>query len=153
MRTGFGVTYLVPPRMANLINALGKCAAVNRNFSINGAYLRQWDCYPNQKGQMWSWNQATLGSADRHLCNGHGRCAASICDSPSNGPLIQWDHFDQEGQRYYFIDSPIHPGFYLIKNDHGKCISVFENAYWNGAYILVGDCNATLAGQNWKWKY
>ena len=119
-----GETTLPSPRMVSLINALGKCAAVDGNYNMSGMFLLQWDCYPNQKGQIWSWNQASLGSADRHLCNGHGKCAASIYDSPLNGLIIQWDPLDQEGQRYYFIDSPIRPGFYLIKNDHGKCISV-----------------------------
>jgi len=137
--------------MVSLINALGKCAAVDGNYNMSGVYLIQWDCYPNQKGQIWSWNQASLGSADRHLCNGHGKCAASIYDSPLNGLIIQWDPLDQEGQRYYFIDSPIRPGFYLIKNDYGRCLSALGNNNWNGAEIHVRDCNATLEGQNWKW--
>jgi len=137
--------------MANLMNALGKCAAVDGGSDWNSVRLIQWDCYPNQKYQSWSWNQASLGSADRHLFNGFGKCAGSMSNSPLNGLLIQWYPVDEEGQRYYFIDSPNRPGFNLIKNDHGRCLSVFGNVIWGGTSIYVEDCNAALAGQNWKW--
>ena len=62
---------VTPPRMTNLINAFGKFAAVGGDRSTNDALLVQWDCVPNQKAQLWSWNEVSLGSTDRHLCNGH----------------------------------------------------------------------------------
>ena len=141
------------PRLANLINGLGKCAAIPSDYSMNGFPIIQWDCNHGQKGMLWSWNATSLGSGNRHLCNGHGKCAASPHNSPSNGVLIQWDHVDQEGQRYRFFESSSRPGFYLIKNDHGKCLSVVDgNKKGNGQHIGTNDCNSSEEGQNWKWK-
>jgi len=140
------------PRMANLINYLGKCVAMIGNFHIIGHNLIKWDCNQHEKGQLWSWNETSLSSGDRHLCNGHGKCAASPGNSPSNANVIQWDHSNEEGQRYQFVDSSAHPGFYLIKNDHGKCLSVLENMKDNGINLYTNNCNSSEGGQNWKWK-
>ena len=141
------------PRMANLINYLGKCVAMIGNFHNIGHNLIQWDCNQHEKGQLWSWNETSLSSGDRHLCNGHGKCAASRENSPSNVDLIQWDHVDEEGQRYHFVESLSRPGFYLIKNDHGKCLSSApENKKDNKIIIYTNDCNSSEGGQNWKWK-
>lgn len=37
------------------------------------------------------------------------------------------DYSDNESQRFYFCDSLTYPGFYIIKDEFGKCISVPEN--------------------------
>ena len=140
------------PRLANLINGLGKCAAIFRDSSKNGYQINQWDCNQNEKGMLWSWNATSLGSGNRHLCNGHGKCAGSPGNSPFNEKLIQWDHGDEEGQRYHFFESSSRPGFYLIKNDHGKCLSVDGNKKGNGKSIRTNDCNSSEEGQNWKLK-
>jgi len=139
-----------PPRMANLINGLGKCAAISYDAGKNSKQLVHWDCNQYQKGMLWSWNETTLGSGDRHLCNGHGKCAASRANSPSHGHLIQLDHHDQKDQRYHFLHSPTRPGFYSIKNDYGKCISVNGNT--RDRLIYTKDCNSSDDGQNWKWR-
>ena len=36
-----------------------------------------------------------------------------------------------------------HPGFYVIKNDYGMCLSVHENKDRNGAPVFVSDSNPT----------
>lgn len=146
------VTQSIPsPRMTNLINGMGKCLAITRDSSSSNSNLIQWDCNQHQKGMLWSWNKVPFGSGDRHLCNGFGKCAASPKNSPSTGDLVQWDHFDEEGQRFQFLDAPGRPGFYLVKNDHGKCLAVRENKNRSGAKVYASDCKATEAGQHWKW--
>ncbi len=149
---GRGILNGNPPRKANLVNDLGKCAAIDLDSSSNGAGMIQWDCNSHQKRMQWSWNETSLGSGDRHLCNGHGKCAASPHNSPSNRSLVQWDHINQEGQRFHFVDSPSQPGFYLIRNDHGKCLSVAKFKTNNGASISTNVCDSSEKGQNWKWK-
>jgi len=152
LKIGWGVTYGIPsPHTANLINGLGKCATVYGNSGRNGYNLLQWDCNHHEKGMLWSWNESSLGSGDRHLCNAHGKCAASRANSPSNVDIFQWEHLEEAGQRFYFLDSLAHPGFYLIRNDHGKCMAVPGNTDRNGAEIHARDCNVSEAGQHWKW--
>lgn len=142
-----------PPRMANLINGLGKCAAISDDVGQNGQHIIQWDCNQYEKGMLWSWNETALGSGNRHLCNGHGKCVGSPVNSPNSNVyiyLIQWDHFDEEGQRYRLLDSPARPGFYSIKNDHGKCISVSEGTC--NVFLYTKDCNSSEDDQLWKWR-
>jgi len=144
-------TIILPPRMSNLINGLGKCAAIRDNVSIKNKNLIQWECNQEAKGMLWSWNETSFGSGNRHLCNGHGKCAASPRNSPSNIPLVQWESLDENGQKFHFLDLQSRPGFYLIKNDHGKCLAVPENKKYNGALIFVSHCNVSELGQHWKW--
>ena len=137
--------------MANLVNSLGKCATVRENVNTNNYPLIQWDCNQHEKGMLWSWNETSLGSGNRNLCNGHGKCAASPKNSPFNMVLIQWDKTDEAGHKFTFLGSSARPGFYLVKNDHGKCLDVAENH--KGAAIGVSNCNDTKAGQLWKWSH
>ena len=149
---GRGVMTEGLPRFANLINSLGKCATISGDYSSNAQQIIQWDCNQIEKGMLWSWNGTSLRSGNRHLCNGHGKCAGSRANSPnSNADVIQWKHVGEEGQRYHFVDSLSRLGFYLIKNDHGKCLSVHEDKKINGASIRVNNCNSSEEGQNWKW--
>ena len=141
----------LPPRMSNLINGLGKCAAISDDVSMNNKNLIQSECNPKSKGMLWSWNETSFGSGNRHLCNGHGKCAASPRNSPSNKPLVQWESLDENGQKFHFLDSQTRPGFYLIMNDHGKCLAVPEKKNYNGAEIFVSHCNPSAVGQHWKW--
>ena len=56
------------------------------------------------------------------------------------------------GQKFTFVaGSSARPGFYLVKNDHGKCLNVTEDH--KGAAIGVSDCNDTIPGQLWKWSH
>ena len=123
----------------------------NSRASGNGYRLIQWTCKPNIKGMLWSWNEITLGSKDQHLCNAHGKCAATPNNSNSTVALIQWEHNGQESQKYFFVDLLDHPGFYLIRNEHGKCVGVPENTGRSGAEIHARDCNVNETGQQWKW--
>jgi len=66
--------------------------------------------------------------------------------------IIAFRHENEQGQRFNFIDSSTHPGFYTIKNDHGKCLSVKDNTNKTGAHIWVNDCNPSEMGQHWKWR-
>ncbi len=105
-----------------------------------------------------------MGSGDRHLCNGFGNCATSkktINVLENNGtlnwnqmgwvPLTERNYSDDESQRFYFLDSLTYPGFYVIKDEFGKCISVPENLDRDGAKIWASYCNSSEAGQLWKW--
>ncbi len=127
------------PRRANLINALGKCLNVNPK---NQNDVQQSNCNPNDKTMLWSWNEASLASRDRHICNGHGMCLAIPFNTANNELLIVY---------YHFLDLLAYPGFYIIKNDFGKCISVHDKTNRNGAEIWTNDCNPKEAGQRWKW--
>ena len=101
---------------------------------------------------FWSWNDVTLGSRDRHICNGHEMCVATPADSADNALQIAYYHSDEHAQRFNLLDSVAHPGFYIIKNDHGKCLSVRGNTNQIGAQIWSNDCNPSEAGQRWKWR-
>ena len=142
---GWDVAYgIASPRRANLINGFGKC--------LNGGSLQQSDCDPNENTMLWSWNEVSLGSKDRHICNGHGMCVATPFNSADNSIQITYYHGDEQGQRFYLLDSLAHPGFHVIKNDHGKCLSVKGNRNEIGAEIWVNDCNSSEGGQRWKWR-
>ena len=138
-------------RRANLINGFGKC--INVNLSTHGGVgLQQSNCDPNDKTMLWSWNEVALGSRDRHICNGHGMCVATPYNSADNSLQIAYYHYDEHAQRFNLFDSLTHPGFYVIKNDHGKCLSVQGNTNQTGAQIWSNDCNPSEEGQRWKWQ-
>ena len=101
---------------------------------------------------LFSWNQVSLGSKDRHLCHGKGFCAASSGNVKESIHLSTWYPLDEHGQRFLFSYLLAYPGFYEIKNDHGKCLSVNENTNQSGAQIWVNDCNSSEEGQRWKWR-
>jgi len=65
--------------------------------------------------------------------------------------LKQWDYSDDENKRFYFLDSLTHPGFYVIKDEFGKCVGVPENTDKDGAEIWACYCNSSDAGQRWQW--
>ena len=103
-----------PPRMVNLINGHGKGFNVYWDQPSPGWTLVQWDTRGSiARGNKWSWNETSLGSGDRHLCNGFRKCAASWKTSnvlPNNGILDydqmgwqkikQWDYSDDESQKF-----------------------------------------------------
>jgi len=93
----------------------------------------------------------SLGSRDRHICNGHGMCVATPYNSADNSLQIAYFHYDEHAQRFNLFDSLTHPGFYDIKNDHEKCLSVQGNTNQNGAQIWSNECNPSEEGQLWKW--
>jgi len=149
-----GVSYGLPsPRRANLINGFGKCVISGDSPSIGGILMHQWDCnsVKDIKRASWSWNEVSLGSRDRHICNGEGMCVATEGNGNYGGHQVAYYHLDEEGQRFQLDDSLAHPGFFVIENDYGKCLSVPENKDRNGAQIFVSDCNPIEAGQRWKW--
>ncbi len=80
-------------------------------------------------------------------------CVATPGDFAHNTLQIAFTHFDEKAQRFKLSNSLGHPGFYVIKNDHGKCLSVKENSNQTGAQIWSNDCNSSEAGQRWKWRY
>ena len=99
-----------------------------------------------------SWNEVSLGSRDRLICNGHGVCVSSPYNSADNTIQITYHHLDENGQKFYLDDSLSHPGFHIIKNDNGKCLSVQGNTNQTGAEIWSNDCNSSEMGQHWKWR-
>ena len=140
-------------RRAKLINGLGKCAAIYKKDKRTD-WMRQWDCgQKKDKSMLWSWNETTLGSKDRHICNGFHQCVASIEDVDGSNHLIVWKHNHAQSQRFEFVDSLGHPGFYAVKNDHGKCLSVKGNTNKIGSEIWAYDCKPSEAGQRWKWHH
>lgn len=153
------------PRMANLINGHGKGFNVYWDQPDPGWTLIQWDTRGSySKGNIWSWNESSLGSGTRHLCNGFGKCATSENTSVlrNNGTsssnemgrvLKQMDPSDEEDQRFYFLNSLTHPGFYVIKDEFGKCIGIQNNSDKIGAEIQALNCNPSNAGQLWQWLF
>ena len=140
-------------RRAKLINGLGKCAAIYKKDKKTD-WMRQWDCdLKKDKAMLWSWNETTLGSKDRHICNGLHQCVASLSNVDWSNHLIVWKHSNAEGQRFNFVGSRTHPGFYAVKNDHGMCLSVKGNTNRNGAEIWADECKSSEAGQRWKWHH
>ena len=147
----FGVIRLLDepsPRRANLINGDGRCV------HTGSIHLYQWRCDPPNEMSFWSWNEVSLGSRDRHICNRNERCIASPSNVERNTHPITWCSMDEKGQRFSLIDLPAYPGFFFIKNDHGKCVSLPEyNKDDNGTHIWATDCNPFEASQRWKWQY
>ena len=94
----------------------------------------------------------SLGSRDRHICNGHGKCVATPYNSADNALQIAYAHWDEHAQKFNLLDLSARPGFFVIKNDFGKCISVKGNTNQTGAQIWSNDCNPSEAGQLWKWR-
>jgi len=142
---------MASPRRANLINGFGKCVNVDPQSHV-GVGLRQSDCDSNDNTMLWSWNEVSLGSRDRHICNGHGVCVSSPYNSADNTIQITYHHVDENGQKFYLDDSLSHPEFHIIKNDHGKCLSVKGDTNQTGAEIWANDCNPSEMGQHWKWR-
>jgi len=93
-----------------------------------------------------------LGSRDRHICDADGFCAATPGNSVLSKPLVAFYHKNEDAQKFTFVDLLAHPGFYVIKNDHRKCLAVKGNTNQNGAEIWADDCNPIEAGQRWKWQ-
>ena len=149
--------------MANLINGLDK-GFIALDVFRNGSSLSQWGSYDsNHSGHVWSYNEPSLGSGDRHLCNGIGKCVTSRKTDvlENNGTLNwdqmgwvkleQWNYSDNESQRFDFLDSLTHPGFYVIKDEFGKCISVPNNLDRDGTEIWASHCNSSEGSQLWHW--
>ena len=135
------------------MNGFGKCLAIGEPPNFNtGRYLHQLDCSPSNETMLWSWNQVSLGSQGRHICNPKGRCVASLSNIEWDTHLLSFYHLNEQAQMFYFSDSLAHPGFYVIQNDYGRCLSVNGNTNQTGAQIWVRDCkNPSEAGQRWKW--
>ena len=155
---GLGVGHGIPtPRRANLINGHGKCMNSGNSPGYNnihsGIYLHQWDCNSSVHTMLYSWNQSTLGSRDRHICDGSGYCVTTPGNGNLSHPQVAFVHGNQKSQRFTFVDSLTHPGFYVVKNDYGKCLTVEKNSNKTKAYIWADNCNPSKAGQRWKWHY
>ena len=94
-------------------------------------FLRFWSLEGNPDWISWSWNEASLGSGDRHLRNKLGKCLVSYPHIRSDPYLIKIDPgintrrdppyvrqdapADKEGQRFYLLDLLTYPGFFIIK--------------------------------------
>ena len=133
------------------MNGFEKCLNVDPLIH-DGLGLQQSDCNSKEITMLWSWNEVSLGSRDRHICNGRGRCIATPFNSADNALQIVYYHLGEHAQRFNLLDLLAHPGFYVIKNDYGKCLSVNGNTNQTGAQIWTRDCNPLEAGQRWKWR-
>jgi len=91
-----------------------------------------------------------FGCKDLHICNGDHECVEYFNWSDQ---LQTMKHTDRGSQKFNFVDSPDHPGFYFIKNEQGKCVSVKGNTNQTGAEILTSDCKSSETGQRWKWHH
>jgi len=159
---GWGVKYgnsPSSPRLAKLINGM------NKGIVDSAGYFILYSTDTTSIDHAWSYNESTLGSGGRHLCNGLGHCLTSRKTNVlENDGTMTWDkmgwvllekkyYSDDESQRFNFFDSLTYPGFYIIKDDFGKCVSVPENLDRNGAEIWASRCNSSEAGQLWQWHY
>lgn len=108
----------------------GKCLSASKDEShIIGNLLNSWNFGLPKNGHLWSWNETTLGSGDRHLCNGHNKCVSSLNNkSGTNIDLVQSEHLNETSQRFTIFNMAT-DGFFMIKNDDGKCI-------WLGPLIV-----------------
>lgn len=96
----------------------------------------------------------SLGSRGRHICNGRGMCVATISNLEWSMHILTYYHTNEHGQRFTVSDLLSHPGFYVIQNDYGLCLSVDGDTNQTGAPIWVNHCNPanpSQAGQRWKW--
>lgn len=90
--------------MAHLINDLGQCFALSSEDSKNHRFIHQWNCMPTTKGQLWCWNNVSLGSGNKHLSNAFGKCVSVRGNDSQNPDIFQWDYLDgAEGQRFDFF--------------------------------------------------
>lgn len=60
---------------------------------------------------------------------------------------------DMEGQRYNCLELPAYPGFFIIKDEFGKCVGIYGNTNRAAAKVRAIDCNPSEAGHRWKWSY
>ena len=129
------------------MNGLRKCAAI-----VSGWSLKQldWDSKNDERIMLWSWNDTSLGSQYRHICTVYHQSV--VHEANKNAHLIAKTQLADVWQMFRFvkIDSLAHPGFYLIKNEYEKCVSVKGNTNQTGAEIWNNDCNPSEAGQRWK---
>jgi len=130
-----------------LMNLNGKCLAAPKDEShIIGNLLNSWNFGFPENGQLWSWNETTLGSGDRHLCNGHNKCVSSLNKSGTSIDLVQSEHLNETSQRFTIFNMAT-DGFFMIKNDYGKCIGLEKN----NRFAWAVDCKRYEKGQYWKW--
>ena len=141
------------PRMGRLVNGFGKGIFPYGGSKKSNFTLHQGD--PNHT--LWSWHETSLGSGDRHLCNSLGKCATSYKIDPvrpRHPPAIKQDDYTNKGdQRFDFLELPADPGFFIIKDEFGKCLAVNGNTDWVMSGIRPLDCKPSEAGQRWKWSY
>ncbi len=141
-------------RMGYLINGFGKGI-----FPYGGSDKSNYTLHQEQADFMsWSWNESSLGSGDRHLCNSLGKCATSYNIDPivPNGPsfIRQDDYYmNKEAQKFYFVELPAYLGFFIIKDEFGQCVAIYGNTDRIMAEVRAMNCNPSEAGQRWKWSY
>jgi len=152
---GWGILYNGnrTARMGHLVNGFGKGIFPYVGSNKSGFTLHQ----GRADHTSWSWNEPSIGSGDRHLCNHFGMCATSYKIDPirPNEPsfIRQEDPKDTEGQRFYFLELLAHPGFFIIKEEFGKCLAIYGNTDRVMSEVRALDCNPLEAGQRWKWSY
>ena len=130
---GWDISYgNLSPRLRFLVNGFGKGIGPYQRQAIDGYTIHQ----GNPDWISWSWNEASLGSGDRHLCNKLVKCLVSYPHIRSDPYLIKIDPgintrrdppyvrqdepADKEGQIFYLLDLLTNPGFFIIKDEFEK---------------------------------
>jgi len=134
---------------AHLFNMNGKClSSVNAN-GYSGQWLVQLDCLAHRDDQKWSFDNQHLGSGNSHICNSQRKC---VTDSSRyyDHIIYQTEHSLHNKQMFHFEESPI-SGYYYIKNNEGKCLTVQNNSGYNGDPIIRSVCHTYKSGELWKW--
>jgi hypothetical protein len=134
------------------VNANDKCVSSASNSANWGNLWNPLIAYScnNEQGQIWSYTNIRQigGTTYGHLCNQWGPCIASPANSADNTVVIQWGYVDEAGQRFTIIPSSLISGYYLIKNQFGKCLAqgtVLTNI------IYAWDCGSqNQPGMLWK---
>ena len=151
---GWGILYNGnrSARMGHLVNGFGKGIFPYVGSNKSGFTLHQ----GRADHTSWSWNEPSIGSGDRHLCNHFGMCATSYKRGPKQKePLCikQENPADKLGQRFDFLELPDYPGFFIIKDDFGTCVAIHGNTNRAMSEIRAINCNSSQAGQCWRWSY
>jgi len=113
-----------------------KCVDVAGNdIGGNGAAVQLWDCIPNAKDQLWTWNGSTLRTL--------GRCLDVAGNSTATGAKLQlWDCNGAGGQNWEMWYEGV-----LRNPQSAKCIDSPGGSTANGARMQLWDCNLGAGAQ------
>lgn len=131
-----------------LMNKHNKCMSA---CSITVGPVRQSNCDPNQKGQLWKWDSGRLCN-DCNRCNFISETGSTIKfkngkieSTPTGFEVFQWPFYDSNKSGHKWIAN----GFGQLVSSRGPCLGVKGDSNAKEAILSVDSCDKKENGQFW----
>nr|WP_237519934.1 RICIN domain-containing protein [Streptomyces sp. HUCO-GS316] len=130
------------------VNHSGKCVDVLSGSSADGAYVQQWDCWPEPQ-QIWNFVISSDGYYTVRAVHS-GKCLDVWNSSQAEGAKVQQGPcYNTTSLQWKLIQRP--NGFFsLIARHSSKCLTVSGGSVSNGAAIIQQSCSSSLPNQEWR---